>query len=119
MVSALGSYGEQVAARHVAELGWTLLDRNWRCGAGELDLVAFDPGPAPSVVAIEVKTRSGTGFGEPIEAITRAKLARLRTLAAEWRRGHASPPGPMRVDAIGVLKLPGLAPVIDHRRGVS
>ena len=57
---AVGRYGEKVAAAHLVEAGWTLLDRNWRGTRGELDVVALD---GDVLVAVEVKTRRGTGFG--------------------------------------------------------
>jgi putative endonuclease len=52
---------------------------------------------------VEVKTRSGVGFGHPLEAVTPAKLARLRRLAGEWRAAHPGEGGPLRVDVIGVI----------------
>ena len=75
---AVGRYGERVVARRLDALGWEVLDRNWRCALGELDIVAADHG---CLVAVEVKTRRTATFGSPLEAVTPAKVARLRKLA--------------------------------------
>ena len=115
----MGRFGEGLAAAHLAGLGWTVLDRNWRCRAGELDIVALEPGPPPCLVVVEVKTKAGPGFGDPLEAITVAKAARLGRLALWWQRCHAGVPDRLRLDAIGVTKLPGQAPALRHVRGLS
>lgn len=117
---ALGAWGEQVACAHVEGLGWQVLERNWRCDAGELDIVAHDPATR-TLVFIEVKTRAGSGFGQPLEAITRAKQQRLRNLAVHWLRAHDQhpPAARIRIDGIGVLKQGERAPRIDHAVGVT
>ncbi len=84
---AVGRYGEKVAAAHLVEAGWTLLDRNWRGTRGELDVVALD---GDVLVAVEVKTRRGTGFGHPAQAVTPAKLGRLRRLTGSGSRRTTS-----------------------------
>lgn len=102
--SALGAYGERLAARYLAELGLRVLDRNWRCSQGEIDIVALD---GDCLVICEVKTRRGVGFGDPVEAVTPPKAARLRRLAACWLQEHAgavSGVQDVRVDVIGVLR---------------
>ena len=78
----LGAQGEHIAAHYLVHtLGWRVIARNWRSGRhGELDLIAEDGG---SIVAVEVKTRSGLGYGNPLEAITARKTARLRRLLLE------------------------------------
>ena len=68
---AVGRRGEQWAAERLEELGWTVLDRNWRGHAGELDIVALD---GDELVLVEVKTRTGRGFGRPAEAVPDTKL---------------------------------------------
>ncbi|WP_377269202.1 YraN family protein [Peterkaempfera sp. SMS 1(5)a] len=79
--TALGRYGEEVAARRLTEAGLTVLERNWRCREGELDIVALEG----DVLAVcEVKTRHETGFQQPCEAVSRAKAERLRRLAERW-----------------------------------
>ena len=78
---ALGRQGEQLAAEHLRQSGMRILDRNWRCQEGELDIVAAD---RRALVVCEVKTRSDTRFGTPLEAISARKHARLRRLAVRW-----------------------------------
>jgi putative endonuclease len=78
---AVGRFGEDVAARHLEAAGLEILARNWRCRAGELDVVARD---GSQLVFVEVKTRSSLAFGAPAEAVDRAKSARIRQLALRW-----------------------------------
>jgi putative endonuclease len=111
---ALGIYGEEVAVRHLEEAGWTILARNWRCEAGELDVVALD---GEVLVFCEVKTRSGLGFGSPLEAVTRAKALRQRRLAARWLDSHGARTREIRFDVVGVLSPRRGAPVLEHVRG--
>jgi putative endonuclease len=111
----LGRLGEDCAAAFLTDAGYRLLERNWRCAQGEIDLVAERGG---EVVFVEVKTRSGVGFGHPFEAITVAKLARLRRLAAAWCQQAPVRPGRIRIDAISVLARTGAPPVIEHLEGV-
>ncbi len=116
MTRQLGAFGEQCAADYLAAQGWQIINRNWRCHLGEIDLVARDP-ETNAVTFIEVKTRSGVGFGSPFESITQEKRARLGQLAAQWMKtfGH---PGKIRIDAIGVLKNPGRSPQFSHLKGI-
>lgn len=95
----LGRAGEEFAAAWVDERGWTVLDRNWRCPVGELDLVARD---GPALVAVEVKTRRSLDFGHPWEAIDAAKVARLHAMVRMWAYEHDAA-GPFRVDALAVV----------------
>lgn len=97
---ALGRYGEELAARFLVKSGWTIHDRNWRCSAGEVDIVASRNG----VLAIcEVKTRRSMRFGSPLEAVTTQKLQRLRRLAGIWMASHTEHPRNLRIDVISVL----------------
>lgn len=113
---ALGQFGEDAAARHLVEAGYTVLERNWRCRAGEIDIVALD---GQTLVVVEVKTRRGVGFGSPLEAVTRSKAARLSRLAVEYRRHSGLAPGPLRIDLVGVLLTPGDGTQIEHVAGVA
>jgi putative endonuclease len=98
----LGSRGEEAVARWYAEAGYAVLDRNWRCSEGEIDLIAVEP--AGGVVVIcEVKTRSSTLFGSPEEAVTVAKQRRLRRLAARWLAEHRTPIRAVRFDVAAVM----------------
>jgi putative endonuclease len=89
-----------VAAWYEAN-GYTVVDRNWRCRQGELDLVARR---GRVVVFCEVKTRSSTAFGAPVEAVTRTKQARLRVLAARWLEDSDAVAREIRFDVASVLR---------------
>lgn len=112
----LGREGEQAAAEHLQSLGLRILDRNWRCAEGELDIIAAE---RRVLVVCEVKTRSDTRFGSPLEAISRAKRNRLRRLAIRWVVAHGVLFDEIRVDAIGVLRQPDGSFTVEHVRGVG
>jgi putative endonuclease len=114
---ATGAEGESLAANYLTRRGWTVLARNWRCRTGEIDLVARDPDGA--MVICEVKCRTGDGYGDPLESITDAKLARLRALAAEWRRSQDGREGPLRIDAIGVRQFRDGTSRVTHVQGIG
>ena len=82
---ARGRWGEDLAARWYAAHGYEVLDRNWRCAGGELDLVAASPS---LIVFCEIKTRASDRFGPPEAAVGHAKQRRLRRLAAAWLAAH-------------------------------
>lgn len=111
----LGAYGESLAARHLVAQGMVVLDRNWRCEQGEIDLVLRD---GDVLVICEVKTRSSVAFGTPLEAVTQVKAARLRRLAACWLRDHLVRPQDVRFDLVGVLRPRSGAATVDHVRGI-
>jgi putative endonuclease len=112
----LGAYGEQLAARYLQDQGMLVLDRNWRCVHGELDLVARD---GDCLVFCEVKTRRSERFGAPVEAVTWQKARRLRRLAAAWLQEHQVRSGHVRIDVIGVLR-PVVGPArVRHLVGVG
>jgi putative endonuclease len=97
---ALGASGEQVAADWYVANGYAVAARNWRCREGELDLVLQR---GRKFVFCEVKTRSSTAFGAPVEAVTRAKQIRLRHLAAKWIEDSGVRPVEIRFDVASVL----------------
>src|SRR6185369_13795840 len=114
----LGRFGEELAVRHLIAGGAEILDRNWRCGDGELDIVALDGG---TLVFCEVKTRTGARHGTPAEAVDARKVARIRRLAVRWLAEHPPRSGPVRFDLVAVSRdvtpgQPGSVHV-DHRRG--
>lgn len=110
----LGRYGEDRAAAHLSNLGYEIIDRNWQCRSGEIDLIARDQ---DQIVFVEVKTRNGNGFGHPFEAITDAKLAKLRKSVAEWCRSKKLSGVMVRLDAISVMVSGGLVQ-IEHLKQV-
>lgn len=83
----LGAQGEELAAEWYRAAGYAVVDRNWRCPQGEIDLVARR---GSILVICEVKTRRTAAFGSPAEAVTSQKQARLRRLAGHWLRAHRS-----------------------------
>ncbi|MEO9139476.1 MAG: YraN family protein [Jatrophihabitans sp.] len=115
---AIGQFGEQAAAAHLEASGLTIIERNWRCRAGELDLIARE---GRELVIVEVKTRSSTRFGSPAQAVDRAKIARIRRLTLLWlaepeRQGDRSWTS-IRFDVVSVLRHPSRGLTIDHLRG--
>jgi len=89
-----------VAAAWYEANGYQVVARNWRCRQGELDLVLRR---GRTIVFCEVKTRSSTAFGAPVEAVTRAKQVRLRLLAARWLEESPRAAGEVRFDVASVL----------------
>ncbi len=116
--SAMGRYGESLAARRLTEVGMTVLERNWRSGrTGEIDIVARD---GDVLVICEVKTRRESPFEHPMAAVTPRKAERLRGLAERWIQTHGgAPPGGVRIDVVGVLLPRRGAAVVEHVRGVA
>ena len=111
----LGRYGEELAAQHLTAAGMEVLARNWRCREGELDIVALD---GDALVFVEVKARSGTGFGQPAEAVGPVKARRIRGLACRWLEEHRPAGGhDLRFDVVSVVRRRGAAPELLHLRG--
>ena len=113
---ALGAYGEEVAVGHLVRSGLEILDRNWRCAIGELDIVARDGG---TLIACEVKTRSSLAFGHPAEAVSPRKLRRLRRLVFHWLIAHECHAPQVRIDVVCVVQEPTGPPRIEHLIGVG
>src|SRR5690554_955219 len=111
----VGRYGEDLAVQHLEDRGWQIVERNWRGDAGEVDVVAMD---GSTLVVVEVKTRSGTGFGHPAEAVTLTKLTRLRRLAGQWLTEHDARVAAVRIDVVAVLVPPAGEIEVEHLRGV-
>lgn len=87
-------------AAHYRRLGYEVLDRNWRCAAGELDLVCRR---WPVLVVCEVKTRRSASFAAPEASVTPAKQRRIRRLAARWLAEHRAPHRQVRFDVAAVV----------------
>ena len=109
----LGRAGEQRAAEHLIGLGYEILDRNWRCPQGELDIIAVHRG---RLAVIEVKTRRTDAFGHPFEAVDARKRRRLWQLAHAWAAAHPHRGGhlPIRLEAIGITGPDPATAVIEH-----
>jgi putative endonuclease len=112
--SLLGRQGEDLAADYLTSTGLVVLSRNWRCRAGELDLVATD---RERLIVCEVKTRSSIGYGEPSEGVTPAKAARIRRITAEWLRTHRVGWCEIRFDILAVLCPQEGPATVEHLRG--
>ncbi len=114
--TTVGREGEDIAQQYLTARGMVLLDRNWRCREGEIDLVLRD---GETVVVCEVKTRRTRTFGSPVEAVHRTKLARLRRLAGWWMAVHGVRGAGVRLDVVGLLLHPDGSYEVDHRPGVG
>ena len=113
---AVGQYGERVAERYLIEAGLVVLERNWRCPLGEIDIVARD---GDCLVVCEVKTRSSAAFGHPLEAVSAAKAARLRRLALAWVEARGVRPTRIRIDLVAVLRAPHGAAEVNYLQAVA
>lgn len=110
----LGGAGEQLAAEHLLGLGYELLESNWHCRAGEIDLVMCD---GEELVFVEVRTRRGDELGSPEESVNERKQERLRALALEWLAQHPAEREreAWRIDVVGVhLSRTGRVEHINH-----
>ena len=112
----LGRSGEQAAADYLEAQGLRILDRNWRCDLGEIDIVAVD---RHVFVVCEVKTRSGFRYGTPLEAVTKTKLRRLRRLAVMWLNAHGVRFDQVRIDVVGIICEGTGGFTIEHIKGVG
>ncbi|GAB3683563.1 YraN family protein [Saccharopolyspora tripterygii] len=111
----LGRVGERMAAELLERNGLTVLDRNWRCPRGELDIVATD---GEVVVFCEVKARSGVDYGGPLHAVGPDKIARIRGVARAWLTERALVGCRVRFDVVSVLWPPGEQARVEHLPGV-
>ncbi|EHB45291.1 UPF0102 protein yraN [Mycolicibacterium rhodesiae JS60] len=113
----LGALGEQLAVEHLTAQGLRIVARNWRCRYGELDVIAASPDGA--VVFVEVKTRTGDGFGGWEYAVTPTKVRRIRRLAGIWLAAQDQKWAAIRIDVIGIRIGRQRTPEITHLRGVG
>jgi putative endonuclease len=108
----LGRRGEALAAQVLEEKGWTILARGFRLGHKEIDIVARR---GEVVAFVEVKTRAGTSFGHPLEAITRIKRQEIATVARAWAARYGRPGDLFRFDAVAVIwPDPTAEPQFEH-----
>jgi putative endonuclease len=113
----LGALGEQLAVEHLSSLGLRILQRNWRCRYGELDVIAEEADR--TVVFVEVKTRTGDGFGGVAQAVTPQKVRRVSRLAGVWLAEQDRRWPAIRIDVIGVRVGRRREPEVFHLRGVG
>lgn len=114
----LGALGEALAVDHLTRAGLRILNRNWRCRYGELDVIASDAATS-TVVFVEVKTRTGDGYGGLAHAVTDRKVRRLRRLAALWLAAQEDSWMAVRIDVIGVRIGRRRDPEITHLQGIG
>lgn len=114
----LGAMGEALAVDHLMRRGLRILQRNWRCRYGELDIIARDDATS-TVVFVEVKTRTGDAYGGLAHAVTPRKVLRLRRLAGLWLAGQAERSAGIRIDVIGVRVGRRRIPEITHLQGIG
>ncbi|WP_113700174.1 YraN family protein [Nonomuraea lactucae] len=100
----LGRHGEQLAVDYLEAEGMKIIERNWRCRYGEIDVIAED---GDTLVVVEVKTRSSRSHGTALEAVRPSKLTRLRMLAAKWLAGQPRTFHAVRVDVIALERFAG------------
>lgn len=100
--TALGAYGEEIASEALAAAGYQILERNWPAAAGEVDVIAYH---RHQLVAIEVKTRAGTGFGDPLDAVSSQQVRRIQRGLLQFKQAvypryaHT----PLRIDIVGIV----------------
>ncbi|WP_239310638.1 MULTISPECIES: YraN family protein [unclassified Frankia] len=111
---ALGRFGEDTAVRYLLQGGMEILDRNWRCAAGEIDIVARD---GLCLVFCEVKTRSSDRYGTPAQAVVAGKAARIRRVAAQWLHDHEHELAVLRFDVVEVYRRRDSPIRVEHLRG--
>jgi putative endonuclease len=102
--SMLGHLGEMMAADRLRKEGYLILERNYRCAQGEIDLVAAEDGV---LVFVEVRTRTSEGFGSPLETIDHEKRCRLRNAARSYLRERNPACRGIRFDVVGILLKEG------------
>ncbi len=105
-----GRQGEEIAASYLVGKGYKIIQRNWRCPIGELDIIMED---GPNLIFVEVRSRRGQRFGKAEESITPAKQNRLIELAQTYLQQTAAPHRSWRIDVVAVQLGRGL-PQINH-----
>ena len=107
----LGSSGENEAAKHLRRVGYRIVARNYRCRAGEIDLIAIDEG---TIVFVEVKTRRQNQAADPEVNVTYHKRCRISRAAKHFLMEKSAQGRPCRFDVVSVLMPEQGKPVIEH-----
>jgi putative endonuclease len=100
----LGDFGERYALNHLQKQGYKLIAKNYRCKAGEIDLIAKEGG---DIVFIEVRTRKGRGFGTPEESVNRLKQAKLIQVAQSYLEAANQENAGWRIDVVAIEMFTG------------
>lgn len=112
----IGCVGENIAADYLVSSGYKIIARNWRHRNGEIDVIALRKN---TIVAVEVKTRTGTKFGSPFESINSAKRKRLRILFGAWLAETKDRYDTARIDGIGIVIVPDSGANIEHIKAIA
>ena len=107
-----GVAGEDLACDHLRNQGWVILERNYRCRVGEIDIVARDHG---TLVFVEVKERADSSHGTAVEAVTGPKRRRVIRAALRWASAHDESESRVRFDVVAIDRGPD-GPTIRHDR---
>lgn len=107
----IGNNGEDLACEFLIKQGWEIIERNYIYKKSEVDIIAKYQG---ITIFIEVKLRSSTVFGTPVEYVTEDKVAHIFTAAEAWMVANNSQNQPMRFDVIGILQKKNKAPIFNH-----
>lgn len=122
IANPLARKGEDLACAFLQKQGYRIVERNFRKGYGEIDIVALHPassGQAQVLVFVEVKTRTSDLFGPPLEAITPWKIRTLVKTAQYYKLLHPTLPDSLRLDAIGIDFFSGNSPQIEHVKNIT
>jgi putative endonuclease len=119
--AGLGRRGESLARRELRRLGLKILAANYRCPAGEADLIALDPSTrkesgAETIAFVEVKTRAGDGYAPPESAVNADKQRRMRKVAHYYLASRKTDAFSTRFDIVAVLLRAGAEPEIRYIR---
>ena len=114
----LGAWGEDYACEFVAQLGMHIVERNWTCARGEIDIVALH---ADCLVAVEVKTRRDSSKGSALEAVTPRKLQSLRRLIGMWleQDQRLLPFRSIRIDVVAITRPLHGSTTVNYVRGAQ
>jgi len=111
---SIGRRGEAAAAAYLQRIGMTVVDRNWRCKSGEIDIVALD---GATLVLVEVKTRTTVAKGTPEDSVTPAKQRKLLRLAQAYVIAAGVEPQEIRFDVIAIQAIAQDRALLRHHRG--
>lgn len=107
-----GALGEEAAAQYLNDKNWSIIERNWRCRSGEIDIIAETDG---MLIFVEVRSRTGDSYGTAAESVTDRKIARVRHIAEIYLHMHGAGGTPIRFDVVAVRLLPhDKTEVIEH-----
>jgi len=120
IVNPIAKKGEELTVEYLRKIGYKIIDRNFRIGYGEIDIVAIDGSEKEKVLTfIEVKTRASNHFGTPLEAITFWKLKSLIKTAQFYKMIHPKLPERLRIDAVSVTLLGSQIKKIEHVKNIT